>query len=772
MEKKCIGFNMGDISRYRSEIFGVTIIWIMLLHGVIMDKVIVWEPVEWLYVILKHGNVGVDIFLFLSGVGLYFSFVKDNNIENYMRKRFARVLLPYVIIGGTYFVYADIIVKKMPLAFLKDFSLMSFLFKGNKLIWYVFVILFCYIIFPYLYSLFYETNGAYKKTALRNFVLITGIIILLTFVLQSEYKEVYSYIEIALTRLPVFICGCVCARGIKCKKEISVWWLLLAFVVVITSYPIFVRNIFVGIYQRYYYCILGIALVMVFAFVFSVIKNQIIHKLSCWFGAISFELYLAHILLRNLLLKSRWYTEPVMPKYVILLILAVVIAKYVSVLTEGLQKPTVSCEKSSLNTLAVTGKKRRIVWIDQYRAIAFYFVILGHLPIVLQPHDIFGGETNALRILIYSFHMPVFFFLSGITFKKEKVLQNGLGVYIRGVVQRLLIPYFWMNFMLLPLWVFTFKVLSHKPNPVGSILFGIFYANPNQYGTPQGALWFLLTLFMALIVYAVIVKGSGGNYVKMLPAMLALFALGYMTREIDVPWHLNGIPTSVVFIFAGNVFFDLYQQGKCKKLLRFNILSLLVAAVAFLLWFYIGLQNGKVSMIANVYGSGKRGYLLFYLGAFLAIYVLLYIVEKIPYIKILSYIGQNTLLYIGIHVPIRNLFQIWIPDLMQKTGFLLIFSIILYFMMVPCSMFMNKVFPYVCGQSYVETKCTKIGKPIMVCIALTVPLYLLLKKYHFINVREVSGVVIFCLLVVILGIVVSAVIDHVFPIVFGKPRKR
>lgn len=50
--------------------------------------------------------------------------------------------------------------------------------------------------------------------------------------------------------------------------------------------------------------------------------------------------------------------------------------------------------------------KERIIWIDYAKAIAMLFVIFGHVD-----------SGNYLTNWIYSFHMPLFFLLSGITLK-------------------------------------------------------------------------------------------------------------------------------------------------------------------------------------------------------------------------------------------------------------------------------------------------------------------------------------------------------------------
>ena len=50
--------------------------------------------------------------------------------------------------------------------------------------------------------------------------------------------------------------------------------------------------------------------------------------------------------------------------------------------------------------------KKRILWIDYAKAFAMFFVIFGHV-----------NSGNYLTNWIYSFHMPLFFLLSGITLK-------------------------------------------------------------------------------------------------------------------------------------------------------------------------------------------------------------------------------------------------------------------------------------------------------------------------------------------------------------------
>ena len=54
----------------------------------------------------------------------------------------------------------------------------------------------------------------------------------------------------------------------------------------------------------------------------------------------------------------------------------------------------------------------RVEWIDFAKGIAMFFVIIGHTV------SLFGGNLEMfVRGGIYSFHMPLFFILSVLTFK-------------------------------------------------------------------------------------------------------------------------------------------------------------------------------------------------------------------------------------------------------------------------------------------------------------------------------------------------------------------
>jgi peptidoglycan/LPS O-acetylase OafA/YrhL len=72
-------------------------------------------------------SVGVEVFLFLSGMGLYFSYTKNKDTGAFLRKRFIRVLIPYLIYGSVIWFITDCVVNDRPITrYFYDLSLFSF----------------------------------------------------------------------------------------------------------------------------------------------------------------------------------------------------------------------------------------------------------------------------------------------------------------------------------------------------------------------------------------------------------------------------------------------------------------------------------------------------------------------------------------------------------------------------------------------------------------------------------------------------------------------
>ena len=169
----------------------------------------------------------------------------------------------------------------------------------------------------------------------------------------------------------------------------------------------------------------------------------------------------------------------------------------------------------------------RYSWIDNLKVIALFMVVMGHIPI--------DGD-GMIGKLIYNFHMPLFFFLSGLVHKDKSVMSN---------VRRLLVPYILFNILFLAVeagWMFR---QEGNWNFVATSILGIFFPlkHPIDYPT-----WFLLCLFEIKVIVKLVCSIRARIVVAILSIILASFvsdkySLPFFWLEVimALPYYIVGI---------------------------------------------------------------------------------------------------------------------------------------------------------------------------------------------------------------------------------------
>ena len=71
---------------------GYSILWIMMLHFTFIQ-------VKPLGFVAQYGFAGVEIFMMVSGFGLFFSLEKDASLKHFYKKRLLRIFPTYYILG-------------------------------------------------------------------------------------------------------------------------------------------------------------------------------------------------------------------------------------------------------------------------------------------------------------------------------------------------------------------------------------------------------------------------------------------------------------------------------------------------------------------------------------------------------------------------------------------------------------------------------------------------------------------------------------------------
>ena len=81
---------------------------------------------------------------------------------------------------------------------------------------------------------------------------------------------------------------------------------------------------------------------------------------------------------------------------------------------------------NGLEDFTETGK-RRIEWLDVAKAIGIFLIVLGHCPI-----------PNGVYKILYSFHVPLFFFLSAVVLNYDRQFR----LILTTRFQKIMLPYF------------------------------------------------------------------------------------------------------------------------------------------------------------------------------------------------------------------------------------------------------------------------------------------------------------------------------------------
>lgn len=180
----------------------------------------------------------------------------------------------------------------------------------------------------------------------------------------------------------------------------------------------------------------------------------------------------------------------------------------------------------------------RLDWIDKAKGIGIILVILGH---TFCPPSI--------QFWLYSFHMPLFFFLSGYVFK---IKTSNFSDFFKNKVNSLLIPAFFMEFIVI--FYSLIEAVIFKTNYSINFLerfLGIFIQR--RGGHFSFGPWFLICLFVVQILMFFLVKYIE-NDMKLFISGIIFSALGYIYCTligIVLPWSIEVASSASFFFIIG-----------------------------------------------------------------------------------------------------------------------------------------------------------------------------------------------------------------------------
>lgn len=188
-------------------------------------------------------------------------------------------------------------------------------------------------------------------------------------------------------------------------------------------------------------------------------------------------------------------------------------------------------------------KRQRIDWIDVVKGIAIILMIVGHTKC-----------PKTLNHIIFSFHMPLFFVLSGLTFTPAKDWKS-------------LLRKTWRSFcgLLLPITLVMMMQLAYNMIVAKTITVSAYMAaladmfktrlywasGVSKDGVSVlGVFWFVFSLFWGKLIINLFSVLFGKKSIPYLCTATALWAV-YLGKGIYMPQNMDVTLVAVLFIAAG-----------------------------------------------------------------------------------------------------------------------------------------------------------------------------------------------------------------------------
>lgn len=262
---------------------------------------------------------------------------------------------------------------------------------------------------------------------------------------------------------------------------------------------------------------------------------------------------------------------------------------------------------------------KRIPWIDALKGWGIFLVTFAHLNPCLE-----------LETHIYSFHMCLFFFISGYLFRCNSSLKE----FIFKKTKSLLVPFIVWNILA----AFMSLIIEKDVHATISNFFMI-----NGASCINRPIWFLWILFIVEVLYSVIMKINSSKWTSFAVLVGSLLVWVILDRcdLRDFTFKLNLVPFALIFYSFGNLIkkTSIYSSVKKTRLIIVMIAVIsLVASVVF----------GAMLNIRIIYSSGKFGNIFYCVIAAISgtcFYFLLFEnCEFLGKVRMLCKLGENSMI--------------------------------------------------------------------------------------------------------------------------------
>lgn len=265
---------------------------------------------------------------------------------------------------------------------------------------------------------------------------------------------------------------------------------------------------------------------------------------------------------------------------------------------------------------------KRLGYIDAVRGLGVILMVLGHIC-----------HWRFIERAIYGFHMPLFFFLSGLLFTVPTWAK------LAKRLKRYLVPYlvFGIGYLLLHWALNGFDM---------RLLYALFWYNSENLPY-ESALWFLTAIMVSHLVYSLLAIGIKNRYILFVISMLLSLIVTIVTDIFGnvLPYSIQPGIAGIFFFACGHFISDKIKGKNVTNL--WSIISMICIMLSVSLFELLPRYNMRLGMAG-----------LIPINQLLAVIVVICIVLLFKkykrFEKILIRYGANSIIYLGFnHIAIK-----------------------------------------------------------------------------------------------------------------------
>jgi acyltransferase len=279
---------------------------------------------------------------------------------------------------------------------------------------------------------------------------------------------------------------------------------------------------------------------------------------------------------------------------------------------------------------------QRWQWLDAAKGLGIALIVWGHIYSIT--------EASALQVYVYAFHVPLFFFVSGLTFNPDR---QTLTQVVSSKSRSLLLPYLCYALLGYAFYLAGYTLaqamglqLTQFDYGLWPPLIGVFYGSLGDGHLVNTPVWFVIALFCTLLIGQLLNQAVTSKPLSLLLALLIGAGGQWVGQKTKLPFSLAPAMLGLVFFQAAYLLKPWFFSTRITPAIKWLVL---VICGVISLWSQV---NGFVAVATPSVGH-FGWFLLFGFAGSIGVIALTQLLE--PYGAWLAQLGRYSLSIMVIH---------------------------------------------------------------------------------------------------------------------------